>query len=73
MIKKVLALSVIALVVMSCSSSQNASSSNSGGTSTTTTSTEKKESTDSKVIQPTGKIPDVNKKVNKLQIQHAVE
>ena len=72
MIKKVLALSVIALVVMSCSSSQNTSSSNSGGTTSTST-TEKKESTDSKVIQPTGKIPDVNKKVNKIQIQHAVE
>lgn len=72
MIKKVFALSVIAFFVMSCSSSQNASSSNSGGTTTTTT-TEKKESTDSKVIQPSGKIPDVNKKVNKIQIQHAVE
>lgn len=69
MIKKVFAISVIAFFAMSCSSSQNAGSSNSGGTTTT----EKKESTDSKVIQPTGKIPDVNKKVNKLQIQHAVE
>lgn len=72
MIKKILFLSISivigTVVLVSCkSASTTASSSSSSNTSAEKTTTEEKKS------QPEAPIQGVNKKINKIQIQHAVE
>lgn len=73
MIKKILflfipiAIGTVALI--SCKSASTTSSSNAG----TSTSTEKTTTTEEKKPQPNVPIQGVNKKINKIQIQHAVE
>ncbi|MBI2280478.1 MAG: hypothetical protein HYU68_07290 [Bacteroidetes bacterium] len=72
MIKKILSLSILIAIgtvtLVSCkSASTTASSSSSSNTSTEKTTTEEKKP------QPNVPIQGVNKKINKIQIQHAVE
>lgn len=68
MIKKILFLSIVTVALVSCkSASTTASSSSSSTTSTEKTTTEEKKT------QPKAPIQGVNQKVNKIQIQHAVE
>lgn len=72
MIKKILFLSILIAIgtvtLVSCkSASTTASSSSSSNTSTEKTTIEEKKP------QPNVPIQEVNKKINKIQIQHAVE
>ena len=71
MIKKILFLyipiAIGTVALTSCKSASTTSSSNAG------TSTEKTTTTEEKKPQPVAPIQGVNKKINKIQIQHAVE